>query len=136
MALLFTILNGIFSSVFSATACGGANLAFSMLTDHGGKERKRHDLALEKLQRARDKRNEDRMKRLDFINKRYAKKMSREHTSTMLMRQYVSTIEHLKKKRNFYHRCLNYLIFTIHQRPKKIANYYLLQLVQELQHMP
>ena len=39
--------------------------------------------------------------------------MSREHTSTMLMRQYVSTIEHLKKKKkllpqvpelsNFYH---------------------------------
>ena len=52
MALLFTILNGIFRS---ATACGGANLAFSMLTDHGGKERKRHDLALEKLQRARNK---------------------------------------------------------------------------------
>ena len=112
MALLFTILNGIFSSVFSATACGGANLAFSMLTDHGGKERKRHDLALEKLQRARDKWNEDRMKWLDFINKRYAKKMSREHTSTMLMRQSVSTIEHLKKKKllpqvpelsDFYH---------------------------------
>ena len=52
------------------------------------------------------------MKRLDFINKRYAKKMSREHTSTMLMRQYVSTIEYLKKKKplpqvpelsDFYH---------------------------------
>ena len=34
-----------------------------MLTDHGAKECKRHDLAEEKLQRARDKRNEDRMKR-------------------------------------------------------------------------
>ena len=67
MALLFTILSGIFSSVISATAFGGA---FSMVTNHGGKERKRHDLALEKLQRARDKWNEDRMKRLDFINKR------------------------------------------------------------------
>ena len=40
------------------------------MTDHGEEERKRHDLALEKLQRARDKWNEDRMKRLDFINKR------------------------------------------------------------------
>ena len=67
MALLFTILSGIFSSVISATAFGGA---FSMVTNHGGKGRKRHDLALEKLQRARDKWNEDRMKRLDFINKR------------------------------------------------------------------
>ena len=40
------------------------------MTDHGEEERKRHDLALEKLQRDRDKWNEDRMKRLDFINKR------------------------------------------------------------------
>ena len=64
MTLLFTVLGGIFSSVFSAMVFGGANLAFSMLTDHGAIERKRHDLALEKLQRARDKWNEDRMKRL------------------------------------------------------------------------
>ena len=74
MALLFTILSGIFSSVFTTTAFGDANLAFSMLTDHGAKERKRHDLALEKLQRARNKWNMDRMKRLDFINKRLREK--------------------------------------------------------------
>ena len=74
MALLFIILSGIFSSVFSTTAFGGANLAFGMLTDNGAKERKRHDLTLEKLQRARDKWNEDRMKRLDFINKRLREK--------------------------------------------------------------
>ena len=30
-----------FSSVFTATAFGVANLAFSMLTDHGKEERKR-----------------------------------------------------------------------------------------------
>ena len=42
--------------------------------DHGKKERKRHDLALEKLHGARDKWNEDRMKRLDFINKRLREK--------------------------------------------------------------
>ena len=41
-----------------------------MLRDYGGKERKKHDLAEERLQRARDKWNEDCMKRLDFINKR------------------------------------------------------------------
>ena len=96
--MLFTILSGIFSSVFSATAFGGANLAFSMLTDHGAKERKRHDLALEKLQRARDKWNEDRMKGLDFINKRLREKMRREHISTMLMKQCLSTIEYLQNK--------------------------------------
>ena len=45
-----------------------------MLRDDGGKDRKRHDLAEEHLQRARDKFNEDRMKRLDFINKRLRKR--------------------------------------------------------------
>ena len=37
--------------------------------DHGGKEHKRHDLALEKFQRVRGKWNEDKIKRLGFINK-------------------------------------------------------------------
>ena len=59
MAVLFTILSSIFGTVANAIAFGGANLAFSMLTDHGAKERKRHDLAEEKLQRARDKWNND-----------------------------------------------------------------------------
>ena len=35
----------------------GANFLLSRLTDHGEEERKRHDLALEKLQRARDEWN-------------------------------------------------------------------------------
>ena len=42
--------------------------------DHGEKEHKRHDLALEKLQRARDEWNEHRMKQLDFMNKRQREK--------------------------------------------------------------
>ena len=45
-----------------------------MLTDYGAKERKRHGLAEERLQRARGKWNEDRMKRLDFINKKLREK--------------------------------------------------------------
>ena len=54
----------------NALAFSGNNFIFSRLTDHRAKERKRHDLAEEKLQRAREKWNEDRMKRLDFINTR------------------------------------------------------------------
>ena len=45
-----------------------------MLRDNGAEEGKRHDLALGKLQRARDEWNKDRMKRLDFINKRLREK--------------------------------------------------------------
>ena len=61
-------------AVVNALAFSGTNFVFSRLTDHGEEERKRHDLALEKLQRARDKWNKDRMKRLGFINKRLREK--------------------------------------------------------------
>ena len=57
-SLLFTIGG----AVVNALAFSGTNVVFSQLADHGEEERKRHDLALEKLQRARDKWNEDMMK--------------------------------------------------------------------------
>ena len=65
-SLLFTVGG----AVVNALAFSGTNFFFSSLTDHGAEERKRHDLALEKLQREREECNRDRMKRLDFINKR------------------------------------------------------------------
>ena len=67
MASLLFIIGG---AVVNALAFSGTDFVFSQQTDHGEEERKRHDLALEKLQRAKDKWNEDRMKRLDYINKR------------------------------------------------------------------
>ena len=70
MTLLFAILSTLLGAGINATAFAGASLGFSTLRHDGGKERKRHDLTEEQLQRARDKWNEDRMKRLDFINKR------------------------------------------------------------------
>ena len=54
----------------NALEFSGTNFVFSRLTDHGEEEQKRHDLALEKLQKARDKWNEDQTKQVDFINKR------------------------------------------------------------------
>ena len=45
-----------------------------MLSSVGTEERKRHYLALEKLQMARDEWNKDQMKLLDFINKRLGEK--------------------------------------------------------------
>ena len=69
-SLLFTIGG----SMVNVVAFNGTNFLFSRLVDHGVEERKRHDLTLEKLQRARDQWNEDRMKRLDFINKRVREK--------------------------------------------------------------
>ena len=69
-SLLFTIGG----AVVNALAFSGINFVFSRLTDNGEEKRKQHDLALEKLQRARDEWNKDRMKRLDFISKRLSEK--------------------------------------------------------------
>ena len=63
--LLFTIRD----AVVNALTFSGTNF-FSPDTE----ERKRHDLAFGKLQRARDKCNKDRMKRLDFMNKKLREK--------------------------------------------------------------
>ena len=52
-SLLFTIGG----AVVNALAFSGTNFVFSRLTDHCGEELKRHYLALEKLQRARDEWN-------------------------------------------------------------------------------
>ena len=93
-SLLFTIGG----TVVNALAFSGTNFFFSRLTDYREEERKRHDLALKRLQRARDEWNEDRIKRLDFINKRLGEKMRQGHTSAMLMKQCFNTIEHLQNK--------------------------------------
>ena len=66
VSVLFTIGG----AVVNALAFSGTNFVFSRLTDHGAEERKRHDLTLEKLQKAGDEGTRDRMKRLGLINKR------------------------------------------------------------------
>ena len=58
------------SAPVNALAFSGTNYLFSKFSDHGEAERKRHDIALEDVQRDRDKWNQERLKRLDFINKR------------------------------------------------------------------
>ena len=62
-----TIVAG--TALVNALAFSGTNAAFSMLGDHGSTERKRHDIAVEQLSRAREKWNRDRQQRLDLINK-------------------------------------------------------------------
>ena len=57
------------TALVNALAFSGTNAAFSMLGDHGGTERKRHNLAVEKLSKAREDWSRDRQERLDLINK-------------------------------------------------------------------
>ena len=52
----------------------GTIFLFGRLTIHGEKGQKRLNLALERLERVRDEWNEDRMKRIDFTNKRLREK--------------------------------------------------------------
>ena len=82
VSLLFTIGG----AVVNPLTFSGNNFVFSRLTHHGAEERKIHDLALEKLQRARDEWNRDRMKRLDLINKDYVKDVRQGLMSKMLMK--------------------------------------------------
>ena len=126
VSLLFTVGG----AVVNALTFSGTNLVFSRLTDYGPEERKRHDLALEKLQRERDEWNRDRMKRLDFMNKRLREKNETKtyinNVDEAMLQYYRVFAKKKKKKKKIYHLSLNYLIFTIHQRTKKMVNYYLL----------
>ena len=73
-------------AMVNALAFSDTNFIFSRLTDHGAEERKRHDLAIKKIQRARDEWNKDRMKRLYFINRRLREK------NEAIMKQCLNTI--------------------------------------------
>ena len=125
-SLLFTIGGAVVNAlVFSST-----DFVFSRLTDHGEEERKRHDLAIEKLQRARNEWNKDQMERLDFINKRL-----REENGA---RAYINNVDEamLKYYRVFAKQIkslLPELQLSDFYYPSDF--YYLLQLVQAWQHM-
>ena len=113
-------------AVVNALAFSGTNFLFSRFTNHGAEECKRHDLTLKKVQRARDEWNRDRMKRLDFMNKRLREKNE--------ARTYINNVD--EEMLEYY--CVfaknikslppepNYQIFIIHQRIGwmiKIVNY-------------
>ena len=78
----------------NALAFSGTNFVFSRLKNYDAEECKSLDLALEKLQRTRDKWNKDRMKRLKFTTKRLPEKIKQGHISAMLMEQCLIIIEY------------------------------------------
>ena len=88
MASIAAIAGG---ALINALAFSGTNAAFSLLGDHGGTERKRHDLAMERLNKAREDWNRDRQERLDLINKRLSDQRHAKQTFSDLgiaMREY------------------------------------------------
>ena len=54
----------------NAAMFSGTSAAFSMLGDHGRGEAKRHNLAIEKVVKEKEKWSEERQQRLDYFNKR------------------------------------------------------------------
>ena len=95
MASLLLTIGG---AVVNALAFSGTNFIFSRVADHGEEECKRYDLALERLQKSRDEWSKDGMKRLGLSTKDYMKKMRERHTSAMLVKQWLNTIEYLQSK--------------------------------------
>ena len=88
MATLAMMAGG---ALINALAFSGTNAAFSLLGDHGGIERKRHDLAMERLNKAREDWNRDRQERLDLINKTLSDQRHAKQTFSNLgvaMREY------------------------------------------------
>ena len=63
MATIALMVGG---AITNALAFSGSNFLFSQMS--GAEERKRHDLAMEKLQHERDTWNEGRLQRIDYIN--------------------------------------------------------------------
>jgi hypothetical protein len=65
-------------ALVNALAFSGSNFLFSSLSSSA--ERKRHDLALEKLQHDRDGWNQARLQRIDYINKKLKEQGHSERT--------------------------------------------------------
>ena len=70
----------LFGAGINALAFSGSNYMFSKLSNHGAGERKRHNQAVEKLQKDRNSRVKERQQRLDFINQQLQRERHAEHT--------------------------------------------------------
>ena len=70
MATIALMVGG---AITNALAFSGSNFLFSQMS--GAEERKRHNLAMEKLQHERDTWNEERLERIDYINEELKKEV-------------------------------------------------------------
>ena len=77
MAGIFAMIDG---ALVNSLAFSGSNYMFSKLSNHGAGERKRHNEAIEKLQKDRNSWVKERQQRLDFINQQLQRVRHAEHT--------------------------------------------------------
>ena len=67
-------------ALVNALAFSGTNFIFGQLGDHGGTEMKRHNLAVERLSKAREEYSKERQQRLDYLNKTISQQKHAERT--------------------------------------------------------
>ena len=94
MASIAVIAGG---ALVNALAFSGTNFVFSQLGDQGKEEMMRHNLAMERLSKAREQYTKKRQERLDFLNKTINEKRHAEQTFSDLgvaMRQYADVTGH------------------------------------------
>lgn len=88
--------------VMDALAFSGTYFVFSKLIGHGENKHKRHNVALEKCQRARGEQNRNRMKQNHFISKKLCQKneayIDKQYTLTMLMKQWLTITEYFQNE--------------------------------------
>ena len=77
MAGIVAMIGG---ALVNSLAFSGSNYMFSKLSNHGADERKRHNEAIEKLQKDRNSWVKERQQRLDFINQQLQRERHAEHT--------------------------------------------------------
>ena len=77
-------------AITNALAFSGSNFLFSQMS--GAEERKRHNLAMEKLQHQHDTWNEERLERIDYINEKLKKEVMQLKLFKLLIKQCNSTI--------------------------------------------
>ena len=77
MASILALAGG---AIINALAFPGSNFMFSKLSNHGAEERKRHDLAVENLQKAQASWVQQRQEKLDFINEELQRERHAERT--------------------------------------------------------
>ena len=103
----------LFGAGINALAFSGSNYMFSKLSNHGAGERKRHNEAIEKLQKDRNSWVKERQQRLDFINQQLQRERHAEHTfsevNEAMEAYYIATSKKLSPLRSkpvlsdFYH---------------------------------
>ena len=82
MATIALMVGG---AITNALAFSGYNFLFSQMS--GAEERKRHNLAMERLQHERDTWNEERLERIDCINEELKKEVMQLKLFKMLIKQ-------------------------------------------------